>query len=176
LALADQLRGLALQLMAMADHLVQVNRLGARGNRGEEPAGLDLAELGRIADQDQLGLRPLGVVNQPRHRPRVDHPGLVDHQDRALGKRLPTRGACLQPLGAQHVRRPPGRRRDPQLGGASCPSLGRGDESVGLAGAGLADDDHQASPPPRSRRTIASWSNFIEGRLAKPERLARRGV
>ena len=75
--------------MAVADHLVQHDRLAAVGDRREESARLDLAELSGIADQDQLGVGRLGVVDQAGEGCRVDHPRLVDQQHRAGLHRRP---------------------------------------------------------------------------------------
>ena len=142
----------------MTDHLVEADLIATRGDRREEAAGLDLAELGGIADEDELRVGPLGVVDQPRQRRRVNHPRLVDQEDRARPKRRPTvllagvwpgeqpgDGARVETLGAQDVRRPPGRRGDDQLVSARRPALCGGDGGVGLAGAGLADHDLQGA-------------------------------
>ena len=120
--------------MAVADHFIEADRLGAVGERGEEAARLDLAELGGVADQDQLRLGCLGVVDQAGQVGRVDHPGLVDQQDgaRAAVADLPAarrgrarRGASRRwspssPSERRTFGRPPGRRRRAQLdaGGA----------------------------------------------------------
>ena len=140
----------------MADHLVEDDRLGAGDDRREQPARLDLAELRRVADQHQLGVGGAGVVDQPRQRRRVDHPGLVDQQDRAAtaaGRRprssSPSRRATLvgvEALGAKDVGGAPGRRRHPQPDPGVRPRLGGGDGGEGLAGAGLADHDDELLP------------------------------
>ena len=52
--------------------------------RREQAARLDLAELLGVAEEDELGLRPLGVVDQPGEGRGVDHPRLIDQEHRAL--------------------------------------------------------------------------------------------
>ena len=47
--------------MAVADHLVEVDRLGPLRDGAEEAARLDLPELLGIAEKDELGLGRLGV-------------------------------------------------------------------------------------------------------------------
>ena len=142
----------------VADHFIEADRVGAGGDRGEQAAGLDLPELRGVADQHQLGLGRLGVVDQAGEARGVHHPGLVDHQHRVRGKRFPAalpggvkarqqagdRGG-VDPLGAQHVGRPPGRRRGHQLASPGLrPAAGRGGNGVGLAGARLADHHDEA--------------------------------
>ena len=121
----------------------------------EEAARLDLAELGRVADQDQLGVGLAGVVDQPRQGRRVDHPGLVDQEDRVAPQRVASAAPAVElgeeagdargveSLRAQDVGGAPGRRRHPQPDPGAGPGLGGGDGGEGLAGACLADHDDE---------------------------------
>jgi hypothetical protein len=61
LALPDPLRRLAVEVVAVSDHLVKVDRLATLREGAEQPARLDLAKLLGVADQDELRLRSLGV-------------------------------------------------------------------------------------------------------------------
>ena len=136
LALADALRRLAVELVAVADHLVEVDRLAALGERAEQAAGLDLPQLLGVADQDQLRFGSLGVGDETGEGRRVDHPRLVDQQHRSLPQAIAALvlGAVeldqqagddrrRQALVAQHVRRAPGRRRGAQLDPRLRPAL-----------------------------------------------------
>ena len=140
--------------MAVADHLIEVDRLCSIRHRAEQPARLDLAELLGVAEKDELRLRALGVGDQPRQRRRVHHPRLVHEQHRSSRQSLAALvlGAVQldqkagdarrrQALGAHHVRRPPGRSSRAKLDPGLRPALGRGDDGEGLAGARLADHD-----------------------------------
>jgi hypothetical protein len=66
LALTYSLRGVSVEIVAVANHLVKVDRIGALGQRSEQSARLDLAKLLGIADKDELRLRTLGVGDEPR--------------------------------------------------------------------------------------------------------------
>ena len=50
----------------------------------ERRPGLDRLQLLGIADQNDLGARPLGRADERGELPRRDHAGLVDHQYVAL--------------------------------------------------------------------------------------------
>ena len=140
----------------MADHLVQVDGLGALGQGAEEAAGLDLRELLVVADQDELRLGRLGVADQAGEGGGVHHPRLVDQEDRAGGEGLVAAASARSSPASRRATlvasRPSERRtlaarqvgrRDPQLDPGRRPALGGGDGGVGLAGAGLADHDDQ---------------------------------
>ena len=183
--------------MLVADHLVQVDRVGALGQRPEQAARLDLAELLGIADQDELCLCLLGVVDQPRQVGGVDHPGLVDQQDRAVAKqasRPPARRARARragwrrssPAGPRRAgRSPPARSALPTRSSipASRPALAprRGSRSS----CRCRPRRSRRATPSRSasrRRTISRWSAFRVGwarehprgdQLARPPRRPR---
>jgi hypothetical protein len=153
-ALADSLRRVSVQLVFVANHFVEDDGISASGDRGEEPTRLDRAELLGVADQHELGLGGVGMADQARHVLRADHPGLIDHQDRSLAKAAAPVGLgevkaleqardsrCLKTLCSQHIRRPPGRRGDPQLIAGLSPAFGCCDRGEALAGPRLADHD-----------------------------------
>ena len=48
----------------------------------QEPAGVDLGELAGIADEDDLGVRGVGVVEDAGEESGADHAGFVDDEDR----------------------------------------------------------------------------------------------
>jgi len=52
--LADQLRRIAVNLVEVADHFVQVDGVGSLRDRGEQAARLDRAKLLGVSDQDEL--------------------------------------------------------------------------------------------------------------------------
>jgi hypothetical protein len=86
LSLADQLCRVAVELVVVADHFVQVDRLSPRRDRGEQAARLDRAELLRIANENELRPGLVGVADHAGQMLGADHPGLIDQEDRARGK------------------------------------------------------------------------------------------
>jgi hypothetical protein len=125
---------------------------GQPGGQGaEQAAGVDLGQLVGVADQHDLDLLLLGVVEQPGELAGADHAGLVDHQHRpGLAAASPSggrragraagRGGGADAGGLLQFERGPGGQRDPgdpDPGG--FPGVAGGVERVGLAGAGLAD-------------------------------------
>ena len=59
---------------------------GPLGQRAEQPAGVDLGELGWITDQDDGRPGAVRVVEEPFQVPGADHPCLVDDQDVGVGQ------------------------------------------------------------------------------------------
>jgi hypothetical protein len=120
LPLADELRRLAVELVVVADHFVEVDGLGALCDRREQPARLDRAKLLWVSDQDQLRSGLIGVADHSGQILRADHPGLIDQENRAGGKANLTaikvakqtgNGRRLKAIAAKDVGGPPCRCR-----------------------------------------------------------------
>jgi hypothetical protein len=78
----------------------------AEAEGAEAAAGVDRRQLPVIADQHDLRLRPLGVLQQAGELAGADHAGLVDHQHRPavqqrrpVGGRIARRGGRATPNG-----------------------------------------------------------------------------
>ena len=106
----------------------------------------------RVADEHELGAGGLDVVDELGELAGADHPGLVDDEDGSRGEELAWTVAEVGEQGvdaggvdpgavAQLERGAAGERRADHLVAFGLPCLARGVERVGLAGAGLADDD-----------------------------------
>ncbi len=86
IAVPELFEGGLLPCFALAVVLCQL--LGAEpvGEPAERAAGADLLELAVVADEDDLRVRCMGVVEEADHRSRVDHRGFVDDQHGLLGQ------------------------------------------------------------------------------------------
>ena len=74
--------------MALSLDLAKVDGTQAIGERAEAATCLDLGQLAIVANEQQLGVRCLGMVGEPRQDAGRHHSGFVDHQDRAPLERV----------------------------------------------------------------------------------------
>ena len=147
----------------------------------ERGPGLDRLQLLRIADQHHLGLRRAGCRQHPLELPRAHHPGLVDHQDLALGELLPLllpgmlqgrdrpardARADLQPLGGNA-----GQGGTPHPVAGPLPGLAREAEQPALAAAGKA---HQQLQVP-IRQQMGEGRLLLDAELGCRRRVALMG-
>jgi hypothetical protein len=73
----------------------------------EAAAGVDRRQLPVLADQDHLGLRLLGVLEEAGQLAAAQHAGLIDHQHRAGVQPLCTSVQVAQePVAGGHVLEP----------------------------------------------------------------------
>ena len=136
-----------------------VSSIGGRRwtSGGEEAAGFDLGELVVVADEDELDLEGLGVVEELGEVAGADHGGFVDHEDRWIwrdgresafeGEVAGARAMVVEGMpepasssAAARAARAQPRTRMPLASQASRAASKR----VGLAGARAADDDLDA--------------------------------
>ncbi len=154
------------------------------GQEAEQAAGFDRAELGVVADQDQLGLRLGHQLREAREVAAGHHAGLVDHHHLPADQPPPLTGAAgavvfEQQLGhrlgwgAGFGLQDPGRHRRhgqaPHGDAAGLPRSGGGAHAAGLAGPGRADhaDDRVAvlGHGPHRRRLVAAQACLGDGRF-----------
>ena len=79
-AVAKLPQGLLLPPFALAAVGGQLGTGHPLGEGGEQTTGIDLRELLRIADENDLRSGPLGVVECASEHACADHPGFVDHE------------------------------------------------------------------------------------------------
>ncbi len=115
-----------------------------------------------------------GVVDQSRERRRVDHPRLVDQQDRPAGQLPPSAvklgeqprdAGRVEPLGAQDVGGAPGRRRDPEADASAGPASAAVTVAKVFPVPASPTTTTSCSPPRVRRSTIARWSALMVERV-----------
>ncbi len=98
--------GVTFPLLALTDVRSEFRDRESVGERSEQAAGTDLGQLAIVTDQDQLPGRRLDEVSNGRELTGADHPRLVDHHDRTVGKAASVSALPDQP--GQGHRRDPG--------------------------------------------------------------------
>jgi len=107
--ISDQLEGLAFPGLLLPAVLGQLGGAQAETEGAEAAAGVDGGQLPVIADQHDLGLGLLGVIQETGQLAAAEHAGLVHHQHRPLiellvaavevGQEPVAGGYLLEPLG-----------------------------------------------------------------------------
>ena len=83
---AEVVEGVALPFVDLASVVDQHRGVGALGEGPERSAGVDLGELGDVADQHQLRPRRRRVTRERVESAGADHPGLVDNHHTAVAE------------------------------------------------------------------------------------------
>jgi hypothetical protein len=151
---ADQVEGLAFPGLVPPTILDQLAGAEAQAEATEAAASVDRRQLPIIANQDHLGLRLLGVLEQAGELAGADHAGLIDHQHRAgvqllaaalkVAQEPVAGGHLLEPLALQAHGRDPGRGRGQEPVAVQLPGMPGNPQGEGLAGPG--PPHHQGDP------------------------------
>jgi hypothetical protein len=149
-AAADELEGFAFPGVVLAAVLGQLAGAEAVAEGAEAATGVDGGQLPVIPDQHHLGLRLLGVIQQPGELAAAQHAGLVHHQHRPavqalaamveVGQEPVAGGHLLEPFGLQRHGGDPGRGTGQSAVAVQLPSMAGRAEGEGLARPGLAHD------------------------------------
>jgi hypothetical protein len=93
--------------LVLAAVLGQLGGAEAEAEGAEAAAGVDRSQLPVVADQQHLGLRLVGVLEQAGQPAAAQHAGLIDHQYR-LGVQLLAAAVQVaqQPVAGGHVLEP----------------------------------------------------------------------
>jgi hypothetical protein len=151
---SDQLEGFAFPGLLLPPVLSQLRGAEAKPQGAEAAAGIDRRQLPIIADQHDLGLGLVGVVEEAGELAAADHAGLIDHQDGAgvqllaaavqVAEEAVAGGHVLEPLALQAHGGDPGRGRAQEPVAVQLPGMAGDAQGEGLARPG--PPDHQGDP------------------------------